>query len=135
MAKTKRKSTLDTARRLGFRSGLEIKVSEQLKESGVEFEYETTKIKYVVPESTHTYTPDFTFPNGLIVETKGRFLAADRKKHLLIQKQHPELDIRFVFQNSNNKITKGSKTSYADWATKHGFQYADKEIPKEWLKS
>ena len=124
-----------TARRLGFRSGLEIKVSEQLKESGVEFEYETTKIKYVVPESTHTYTPDFTFPNGLIVETKGRFLAADRKKHLLIQKQHPELDIRFVFQNSNNKITKGSKTSYADWATKHGFQYADKEIPKEWLKS
>lgn len=135
MAKTKRKSTLDTARRLGFRSGLEIKVSEQLKGSGVEFEYETTKIKYVVPESTHTYTPDFTFPNGLIVETKGRFLAADRKKHLLIQKQHPELDIRFVFQNSNNKITKGSKTSYADWATKHGFQYADKEIPKEWLKS
>lgn len=135
MAKTKRKSTLGTARRLGFRSGLEIKVSEQLKESGVEFEYETTKIKYVVPESTHTYTPDFTFPNGLIVETKGRFLAADRKKHLLIQKQHPELDIRFVFQNSNNKITKGSKTSYADWATKHGFQYADKEIPKEWLKS
>lgn len=135
MAKTKRKSTLDTARRLGFRSGLEIKVSEQLKESGVEFEYETTKIKYVVPESTHTYTPDFTFPNGLIVETKGRFLAADRKKHLLIQKQHPELDIRFVFQNSSNKITKGSKTSYADWATKHGFQYADKEIPKEWLKS
>lgn len=135
MAKTKRKSTLDTARRLGFRSGLEIKVSEQLKESGVKFEYETTKIKYVVPESTHTYTPDFTFPNGLIVETKGRFLAADRKKHLLIQKQHPELDIRFVFQNSNNKITKGSKTSYADWATKHGFQYADKEIPKEWLKS
>ena len=124
-----------TARRLGFRSGLEIKVSEQLKGSGVEFEYETTKIKYVVPESTHTYTPDFTFPNGLIVETKGRFLAADRKKHLLIQKQHPELDIRFVFQNSNNKITKGSKTSYADWATKHGFQYADKEIPKEWLKS
>lgn len=134
MAKKARKSTLDPSRKLGFRSGLEEKVADQLKKSGVEFEYETTKIKYVVPESTHTYTPDFTFPSGLIVETKGRFVAADRKKHLLIKKQQPDLDIRFVFQNSNNKISKGSKTTYADWATKHGFKYADKEIPDEWLK-
>lgn len=134
MAKKVRKPTLDTSRKLGFRSGLEEKVADQLKKSGVEFGYETTKIKYVVPESVHTYTPDFTFPNGLIVETKGRFVAADRKKHLLIQKQCPDLDIRFVFQNSKNKISKGSKTTYADWATKHGFKYADKEIPDEWLK-
>lgn len=135
MAKKVRKPTLDTSRKLGFRSGLEEKVADQLKKSGVEFGYETTKIKYVVPESVHTYTPDFIFPNGLIVETKGRFVAADRKKHLLIQKQCPNLDIRFVFQNSKNKISKGSKTTYADWATKHGFKYADKEIPDEWLKS
>lgn len=135
MAKKVRKPTLDTSRKLGFRSGLEEKVADQLKKSGVEFGYETTKIKYVVPESVHTYTPDFIFPNGLIVETKGRFVAADRKKHLLIQKQCPDLDIRFVFQNSKNKISKGSKTTYADWATKHGFKYADKEIPDEWLKS
>jgi len=135
LAKQVRKPTLDTSRKLGFRSGLEEKVADQLKKSGVEFGYETTKIKYVVPESVHTYTPDFTFPNGLIVETKGRFVAADRKKHLLIQKQCPNLDIRFVFQNSKNKISKGSKTTYADWATKHGFKYADKEIPDEWLKS
>lgn len=123
------------ARELGFRSMFEAKTAEKLREAGIEFEYETLKIKYTIPEKVATYTPDIVLPNGLIVETKGRFLAADRKKHLLIQKQHPELDIRFVFQNSSNKITKGSKTSYADWATKHGFQYADKEIPKEWLKS
>ena len=58
-----------------------------------------------------TYTPDFELPNGIIIESKGRFVAADRKKHLLVQKQHPELDIRFVFSNSKAKISKGSKTT------------------------
>ena len=135
MAKTTKRSAMGTAKKLGFRSGLEVKVADQLKKSGVKFEYETTKIKYVVPESVHTYTPDFVFPNGLIVETKGYWEPSDRKKHLLIKKQHPNLDIRFVFTNSNNKIRKGSKTSYADFCNKHGFLYADKEIPEEWLRS
>lgn len=133
MAKTTRKSALGTAKKLGFRSGLEEKVAKQLTEAGVAYEYETTKIKYVVPESVHKYTPDFVLPNGIIVETKGRFVVADRKKHLLIQKQRPDLDIRFVFSNSKTKISKGSKTSYADWCTKNNFIYADKEIPEEWL--
>lgn len=135
MAKTTRKSAMGTAKKLGFRSGLEVKVAEQLKSAGVEVEYETTKIKYVVPESLHTYTPDFVLPNGIIVETKGMFVLADRKKHLLIQKQHPDLDIRFVFSNSKTKISKGSKTSYADWCLKNNFKFADKEVPVEWLKS
>ena len=134
MAKTKRKSNLGTASRLGYRSGLEEKVATKLKESGVVFSYETTKIKYVVPESLHTYTPDFIFPSGLIVETKGRFVVADRQKHLLIKKQYPKLNIRFVFSNSKAKINKGSKTSYGDWCNQHGFIYADKEIPEGWLK-
>lgn len=133
MAKTTRKSALGTAKKLGFRSGLEEKVAKQLTEAGVAYEYETTKIKYVVPESVHKYTPDFVLPNGIIVETKGRFVVADRKKHLLIQKQRPDLDIRFVFSNSKTKISKGSKTSYADWCDKNNFIFADKEIPEEWL--
>jgi len=133
LAKTTRKSALGTAKKLGFRSGLEEKVAKQLTEAGVAYEYETTKIKYVVPESVHKYTPDFVLPNGIIVETKGRFVVADRKKHLLIQKQRPDLDIRFVFSNSKTKISKGSKTSYADWCDKNNFIFADKEIPEEWL--
>lgn len=59
---------------------------------------------------------------------------ADRQKHLLVQEQYPELDIRFIFSNPNAKIRKGSKTSYADWCNKHGFLFAQKSIPKEWLK-
>ena len=116
----------------GYRSGLEERVSKELEESGVKYEYETQKIKYRVEED-RTYTPDFILTNGIIVETKGRFTTADRKKHLLIQKQHPKLDIRFVFQNSRAKLYKGSKTTYAQWCDKWGFMYADKSIPEEWI--
>lgn len=122
-----------TGLKYGFRSGLEEVVSEQLIANKVKFEYETKKITYTKPITTHTYTPDFTLSNGLIIETKGRFLADDRKKHLLVKQQHPTLDIRFIFTNSKARISKASKTTYAMWCIKNGFKYADKVIPKEWL--
>lgn len=117
-----------------YRSGLEDKIAEQLERSGIEIQYEAKKIKYVVPASTHTYTPDWVLPNHIIVESKGLFSVEDRKKHLLIKKQYPDLDIRFVFSSSKTKIRKGSKTSYADWCKKYGFKYADKLIPDAWLR-
>ena len=117
----------------GYRSGLEDRISEQLKSLKVLFKYEEFKIKYEVNE-VRTYTPDFELPNGIIIESKGRFVAADRKKHLLVQKQHPDLDIRFVFSNSKAKISKGSKTTLGMWCDKHGYMYADKLIPQEWIK-
>lgn len=120
------------ALKAGYRSGLEETVATQLKKLGVKAEYETTKIKYRVEEE-RSYTPDFVLPNGIIIETKGRFVAEDRKKHLLIKKQYPELDIRFVFSNSKTKLSKTSKTTYGAWCTKHGYLYADKEVPLEWL--
>lgn len=116
----------------GYRSGLEVSVSKQLNDLGRDFAYEAVKIQYDVQE-TRRYTPDFILDNGIIVETKGRFLSDDRKKHLLIKSQRPDLDIRFVFSNSNSKINKGAKSTYADWCNKHGFLYADKTIPLEWL--
>lgn len=117
----------------GYRSGLEDRISKQLKSLSVPVKYEEFKIKYQVNE-VRTYTPDFELPNGIIIESKGRFVVADRKKHLLIKKQHPDLDIRFVFSNSRAKINKGSKTTYGMWCDKHGFLYADKLIPEEWIK-
>ena len=134
MAKAIRQSTVGTSQAIkhGYRSGLEDKISEQLKSLSVPVKYEEFKIIYEVNE-IRSYTPDFELPNGIIIESKGRFVSADRKKHLLIQKQHPLLDIRFVFSNSRAKINKGSKTSYADWCNKFGFLYADKLIPKEWI--
>ena len=116
----------------GYRSGFEHTVSEQLTEAKVKFQYETTVIPYIKPQTSHTYTIDFTLPNGILVETKGRWVLEDRKKHLLIKKQHPELDIRLVFQNSKGKIRKGSKTTYADFCIKNDIAWADKAIPVEW---
>lgn len=118
----------------GFRSGLEEQIAEQLQDLGVEINYETEKISYVKPARAAKYTPDWILPNGIIVETKGRFLVEDRQKHLIIKEQHPELDIRFVFSNSRTRISKNSKTSYADWCNKHGFLFADKWIPQNWIE-
>lgn len=108
-------------------------MAESLKKRGVSYRYEEVKISYTSPPVPHKYTPDFILPNGIIVETKGRFLPADRNKHLLIKQQHPELDIRFVFSNSKARISKRSQTTYALWCEKHGFLYADKEIPDSWI--
>lgn len=116
-----------------WRSGLEEKIQLDLRSKGVAFEYETVKLAYTVPESAHSYRPDFLLPNGIIVESKGLFSLEDRKKHLLVKEQHPSLDIRFVFSRSASPIRKGSKTTYADWCRKNGFLFADKLIPPEWL--
>lgn len=129
----KKLTTRQRAIKAGYRSGLEETISQQLTKLSVPVLYETEKVKYEVNE-VRTYTPDFKLPNGIIIESKGRFVAADRKKHLLIQKQHLFLDIRFVFSNSRAKIAKGSKTTYGDWCDKHGFLFSDKLIPEEWIR-
>tara|TARA_R110000868_G_scaffold354932_8_gene616201 strand:- start:929 stop:1327 length:399 start_codon:yes stop_codon:yes gene_type:complete len=121
------------ARIKGYRSGLEEDIDNSLKAVGINGEYEQHKISFTKPATQHKYTPDFRLPNGVFVETKGRFVTADRKKHLLIKEQHPDIDIRFLFQNANGRISKKSKTTYADWCIKYGFIFAEKEIPKEWL--
>ncbi len=129
----KRFTKREAAAKHGFRSGLEEVINKSLTAKSIDGEYEKHTIKYTIPASNHIYTPDFKLPNGIFIETKGRFVMEDRKKHLLIKEQHPELDVRFVFQNSKNKIRKGSKTTYADWCVKYGFLYADKCIPDNWL--
>lgn len=130
----KKRTTKEVGLAHGFRSGLEDVIAKQIETiTGVPAEYETIKISYTRPARVAKYTPDFPLPNGIIVETKGRFETDDRQKHILIKDQHPELDIRFVFSNSNSKIRKGSPTSYADWCRKNGFKYADKRIPEEWF--
>lgn len=121
----------------GWRSGLEESLAAYLDERNVPYQYEEHKLVYTVPERQATYTPDFyvTTRSGkvIIIETKGRFVTADRQKMLLVKEQHPDLDIRFVFSNPNSRISKKSKTTYAAWCEKHGFLYAAKVAPEEWL--
>nr|WP_320145681.1 hypothetical protein [uncultured Anaeromusa sp.] len=116
-----------------FRSGLEVQIANELSKSGVSYRYELDKVVYIIPASKHEYRPDFVLPNGVIIEGKGLFESEDRKKQLLIKAQYPNLDIRFVFSNARQKLYKGSPTTYAMWADKHGFKWANKKVPKDWL--
>ena len=93
----------DVALKYGFRSGLESRVAKELKDQGIPYTYEEEKIHYVKPARNSKYTPDFKI-GSMYIETKGRFMVADRQKHLLIKEQH-DLDIRFVFSNPNQSIT------------------------------
>jgi hypothetical protein len=117
----------------GFKSGLEERINRQLESKGIYDSYEKIKIKYTVPARNATYTPDWILPNGVIIESKGLWTVQDRQKHLLVKAQHPELDIRLVFSNPNQKISKVSKTTYANWCDQHGFKWSSKTIPEEWI--
>lgn len=133
MKQTKKLTSSQVGLKYGFRSGLEERVAEQLRSAGIDPKFETIKLPYHV-EKTSTYTPDFPVHKTIIIETKGRFQTADRMKMLLVQKQYPHLDFRFIFTNSKSRISKASQTTYAMWCIKNGFKYADKLIPEEWIK-
>jgi hypothetical protein len=114
------------------RSGFEDRVIASLRACNLPFTYESHKIRYVVPASEHTYTPDIVLPNGVLIELKGYLDADARKKYVLVKSQSPDLDLRFVFQNASKPIRKGSKTSYGIWATKNGFIWSQGSVPTEW---
>ena len=121
------------ARKYGYRSGLEKKLADELKVLKVKFSYESLKIEWE-DLAYRTYTPDFVLNNGIIIESKGMFTAADRRKHLAIKRQHPKWEIRFVFENSRRKLRKGAKSTYGEWCYKYGLLYSNRVIPEEWVK-
>ena len=114
-----------------FRSKLEEKVAILLQELGITYEYESTKVPYIIQ---HHYTPDFVLPNYTYLETKGYWDAADRRKILAVKKANPEIDLRMVFQAPYNTISKKSKTTYAMWCEKHAIPWTSyHNIPLDWL--
>ena len=116
-----------------YRSQFEANFARNLRERKIASLYEQDTIQYI--PKPRTYTPDFYIKEGdFYVETKGRFFATDRTKHLLIKEQHPDIDIRFVFLNAKNRLDKRSRTTYAQWCEKNGFLYAEKRMPEEWTK-
>ena len=118
-----------------LRSGYEKKVRKCLEENKVQYTYESMVIKYVVPETKRSYTPDFVLENGIVIESKGFWDSTSRSKMALVIEQNPHLDIRILFQR-DNAINKGSKTKYSDWCKKRGIKHAISPqgiIPEEWL--
>ena len=128
--KARRERTHLASSGLSVRSGLEKTFADTLDAHHIPYSYEQDRLPYVVPVSNHKYLVDFTI-KGAYVETKGRLTGDDRKKMLLVKEQHPDALIVFVFSNKNKKLYKNSKTSYAGWCEKHGFNYLDIKEVKE----
>ena len=114
-----------------YRSGLEERVADLLSGLGISYEYESKKISYVIQ---HHYTPDFILPNHTVLECKGYWDAADRRKIKKVKEDNPDLDLRMVFQSPYNTISKKSKTTYAQWCERHGIPWTHfHDIPLDWL--
>ena len=114
-----------------FRSQLEERIADLLQELGVSYEYESTRVPYTIQ---HFYNPDFILPNYVHLEAKGYWTSQDRRKILAVKKENPDLDLRMVFQAPYNKISKKSKTTYAQWCEKHDIPWcAFHTIPIDWL--
>lgn len=122
----------EVRRATGMRSGLEVDIRDSLESQGCPYSYEPVRIPYANPA---IYIPDFGLHlQAIVLEGKGQFTAEDRRKLILVKRQHPHLDLRLVFSRAASRISKASKTTYAMWCEKHGFPYADKAVPSEWLK-
>lgn len=124
-----------------YRNKFEEKTGKVLYDLGIDFGYESEKLPYVVEGQ---YIPDFIVKKAdgtkLYIETKGNgrsFDHATRRKMIAVKKQNPELDIRIVFYSDGKigpKRKDGTHLKQSDWATKHGFIYAIRDIPESWLE-
>ena len=116
-----------------YKSNLERNIAKILDKYSVPFEYEPTRLSY--QPKPRTYIPDFYISDKeFYIEGKGYFHDGyERTRHLLIRDQLG-VDIKFVFQNPQNRIGKGSRTTYADWCDRYNFEYSDLGIPKKWFK-
>ena len=112
-----------------YKSKLEQKFAKQFPH----LPYETNHILYTIE---HTYTPDFKVNKDIYLETKGLWTSSDRSKIRAVLEQNPAVIICLVFQNSNNRLSKASKTSYGAYCTKHNipwFNSTDIAGIKEWI--
>ena len=122
---------LKNRKEIKFKSKLEERVADLLTGLGVSYEYESTKVPYTIQ---HNYHPDFILPNNVYLETKGYWDPKDRRKVLAVKRDNPDIDLRMVFQAPYNKISKSSKTTYAQWCERHDIPWTSfHNIPLDWL--
>lgn len=122
-----------------YRSWYEVEIAIWLLENDYDFEYESQTLTWVEPSKVKKYKPDFFCEKTksgrlLIVEAKGIWTAADRKKMCYVLEQNPDLDIRMLFQR-DNKIGKSARSKrYSEWCEERNIPYAfGNKIPEEWL--
>lgn len=103
----------------GYRNPFEKRCAAAL---GQGFAYEPMKLTYTLKCQ---YLPDFVdAANKRIVEAKGLFDAADRRKILAVKAQHPDWTVEIWFTNPSKTISKTSKTTYSSWCDANGIAWA-----------
>jgi hypothetical protein len=116
-----------------YKSCAEVDVRKQLDDKPCISTYEPISFEYFVEG---WYTPDFKVcvapGKEFYIEVKGKLDRATRIIYQAMRKTHPDLDLRFLFL-VNNKINKGAKMRYTDWATKYHFPCAVGQLPAEWF--
>lgn len=134
-----------------MRSRFERDIARELEWRGIAYKYEAYSYEYDEPvkqrqarcldcEGTNLvrtawYTPDFFLPSGIIIEAKGRFTAADRRKIIACREFHEELHDNLVMLfMRDNRIHKNSKTTYSQWCEANQVPYSVGELKEEWLK-
>ena len=123
-------------------------VIQILIDESVEFEYEPDSIKYRTKVRNgacgtcgksdvyqeRSYTPDVRFANGIYLEIKGKLTPQKRTLMRQFVKCHPELDLRFIFQN-DGWLTKRKRTSYSEWAMGIGCgATVGQAVPSTWYR-
>lgn len=121
-------------RRGGFGRKFEDKVCVALESLTEDFKRSgAVKLPYTMPPQL--YSPDITIETPskvLYIEVKSYLDSDDQRKMRAVKKCNPDLDIKFVFLNAS-KIVQGSKMTHAQWCAKYDFDWAENEVPKEWL--
>ena len=113
-----------------FRSGFENDVSKQLQPYG--FSYEPWQIDYKIERK---YTPDFVYERGgrtYLIECKGYFRSGDTQKYRSIAKCIPEThELIFVLMKPNQKVSKNTKNTMAQWCDKNNILWYNIDTLKE----
>ena len=125
MSRRSRKSKLGN-----FRSEFEKDVATQLQPFG--FSYEPYQIPYVIERK---YTPDFVYEqNGrtYLIECKGYFRAGDTQKYRSVKNCLSENEeLIFVLMKPNQKVSKSTKNTMAQWCDKHDILWYNIDTLKE----
>lgn len=103
-----------------YRSHFEREVGEFL---GTRAVHEPERIYFTQPSKQRFYLPDFKTEGGIFIECKGRWVASDRQKHVWLKEQHPDKRIILLFQDAKIRLSKRSKTTYGEWATKNNLEW------------
>lgn len=124
-----------TVMTMALKGTFEKRITNELDKRNVGYLYEPHALPYSVERN---YYPDLLI-GDIYIELKGFFRQDAQRKMKAVKKQHPDLDIRFVFQRASSPIhgakkrKDGSKMCCAEWADKYGFMWAEGSVPEEWI--